>query len=500
MIYLTLLFLILSFLLTYKRLNSQSIRFMYGIITGWTVSFFALILYLSKFNFYHNMFNSLFNFSPGTWNHLVLTNFNPVLLIRLLNGGTILFYYSLLCFAVSFTSTPKNWNHSKIYVIITAISLVQLVFFDPAFNVWLQKTSGNLPEHLAIGFNYAISGANLILSYMKYVYLAVTFALMIHYYWSYPKIRFIKQYVLYHIYILAFVATVHSMLFAWAPQNLAKATFIEGYYNYLQPPIVTQSVTLSILPYIVFTALALLTYIIYRYNSIEAYHKNHNMQINKSIDTASLGTRAFTHAFKNHLLAIGSEAEFLKEKHAGDEETEHSLNLMIESVAKALDSINHAAQQLGSIELNLQPLSLAVPIKEAVSRINTDNAGIQITVCTGEDDILAYMDEYHMSEVIYNLLKNAVEASSGKETGQIEIKTGVQKNWGVMSISDNGPGITPEHLDLIFSPFYTTKSSVTNWGIGLSFCHKIINGHDGKIAVESEPGQGTIFKIYLPIL
>ncbi|CAH0118979.1 Adaptive-response sensory-kinase SasA [Paenibacillus sp. CECT 9249] len=500
MIYLTLIFLIFSLLFTYRRLNNQSIRFMYGIIVGWTVSFFCLILYLSKFNYYHNIINSIFNFSPGTWNYLVLTNFNTDLLIRLLNGGVILFHYSLLCFAVSFAGTRKKWNNKAIYPVITVISLAQIVFYDPAVNVWMQNAIGGLPEHAAAWSNSAVNAANNVFQYMKYIYILLTFALMIHDYLTYPKIRFLKNYALYHIYILVFVAVVHSMLFPWAPKNLVRATFLRGFYNYLQPPIGAYPLILSIFPYVVFMALALLAYIIYRYNSIEAYHKNHSMQINKSIDTASLGTRAFTHALKNHLLAVRAETEYLKDKHSGDGETTYSLKLIDDSVGQALDSIDFAARQLGSIELNLQPLSLSAPIGPAMARMRAEHEHIRIFYRSEAESALAYLDEKHMGEVVYNIFTNAAEAAEDKQRLQITVETKRQNGWGTISIADNGPGIPAEQLELIFSPFFTTKSSVTNWGIGLSFCHKIVEGHDGKITAESEPGQGTTFKIYLPLV
>jgi signal transduction histidine kinase len=60
--------------------------------------------------------------------------------------------------------------------------------------------------------------------------------------------------------------------------------------------------------------------------------------------------------------------------------------------------------------------------------------------------------------------------------------------------------VPAEHLDSIFSPFFTTKSSLTNWGIGLSYCHKIVAAHDGDITAESEPQKGTLFKIVLPTI
>ncbi|MFD0713599.1 sensor histidine kinase [Paenibacillus sp. GCM10027626] len=496
MIYVTLLFIVLSFLLGYKRLSSASIRFMFGIMIGWAMSFLFFILYLSKFNYYHNSINAFFNFSPGTWNHLVLTNFNPMLLIRLMNGGVALFHYSLLCFAVSFVGLPIKWRHARIYVGLAIVPAAQLIFFDPAFNVWLQHAAGTSPD----GLQLMLRALSWVLQNAKYVYMLLTFALMIHYLIRYPKIRFLKNYTVYHISILAFVAIVHTMLFAWAPQNLVRATVLPYYHNYLQPPISAYPMLLSIFPYVVFTALALLVFMIYRYNSIEAYYRNRNIHINKSIDTASLGTRAFTHALKNHLLAVRSEADYLQERHADDRETCYSLELIDRSVAQALQSIDHASRQLSAISLSLVPLPLSGPVRQAVSRIQAEHPGLPIALSADAAEIYAYVDEKQMTETVYNLLLNAAEALAKQDNKQIAVTISLHNGWGIITVADNGPGIAAEQLDTIFSPFYSTKSSVNNWGIGLSFCHKIVSGHDGKISVDSGAGQGTVFKIYLPVL
>jgi signal transduction histidine kinase len=67
-----------------------------------------------------------------------------------------------------------------------------------------------------------------------------------------------------------------------------------------------------------------------------------------------------------------------------------------------------------------------------------------------------------------------------------------------VAIKDTGVGIAPEKMDLIFQPFFTTKSEVKGTGLGLSVCHGIIQNHQGEINVESRPGEGSTFTILLP--
>jgi signal transduction histidine kinase len=116
-----------------------------------------------------------------------------------------------------------------------------------------------------------------------------------------------------------------------------------------------------------------------------------------------------------------------------------------------------------------------------------------------ESSIYVYIDEDQTNEAVYNILKNSVEAL-GSNGGRISVMLNTVDQWGTITIRDNGPGIAAENVDEIFTPFFSTKPSITNWGIGLSFCHKVITAHGGKIEVTSELGKFTQFDILLPLV
>ncbi len=100
-----------------------------------------------------------------------------------------------------------------------------------------------------------------------------------------------------------------------------------------------------------------------------------------------------------------------------------------------------------------------------------------------------------LTQVFLNLVINAVEAMP--EGGELAIATWLNEaNWVCASFTDTGPGLTPEDIDKIFEPFYTTK--VTGTGLGLSVSHGIIDRMGGRITVESAPGKGASFIVYLP--
>jgi signal transduction histidine kinase len=102
-----------------------------------------------------------------------------------------------------------------------------------------------------------------------------------------------------------------------------------------------------------------------------------------------------------------------------------------------------------------------------------------------------------LNQVWMNLLGNAGQAIAGK--GEVCIKTALEDETVVVTISDTGDGIAPEHLNKIFDPFFTTKPVGEGTGLGLSTSFGIIERHGGNIKVESRKGYGTTFVITIPV-
>jgi signal transduction histidine kinase len=104
-------------------------------------------------------------------------------------------------------------------------------------------------------------------------------------------------------------------------------------------------------------------------------------------------------------------------------------------------------------------------------------------------------DEDQLQKVFTNLLLNAREALKGN--GEITLSTAQQNGWAIATVSDNGCGMSAEFLThSLFRPFKTTKKG--GIGIGMFQTKTIIEAHKGKIEVDSQPGRGTTFRVFLP--
>jgi two-component system, NtrC family, sensor kinase len=102
-----------------------------------------------------------------------------------------------------------------------------------------------------------------------------------------------------------------------------------------------------------------------------------------------------------------------------------------------------------------------------------------------------------LNQVWMNLLVNAAQAISGQ--GKVRVTTRREDDKAVVSISDAGSGIAPEHLKKIFDPFFTTKPIGEGTGLGLSITYGMVERHDGSITIDSRLGEGTTFIVAIPI-
>lgn len=131
-------------------------------------------------------------------------------------------------------------------------------------------------------------------------------------------------------------------------------------------------------------------------------------------------------------------------------------------------------------------------------RVKNKNGTLNANISEGE--LMIKGDEVHITNVIFNLLDNAVKYS--KEVPEIEVSTENKKDKILISVRDNGIGISKDHQEQIFDKFYRVPTgnvhNVKGFGLGLSYVKKIVDSHEGEIKVESALNKGTKFSILFP--
>lgn len=154
-----------------------------------------------------------------------------------------------------------------------------------------------------------------------------------------------------------------------------------------------------------------------------------------------------------------------------------------------------------SCEMPQQRESIAVNalVEDAIKLLNPmlKNASVKLQFESDPKNPFARLDPIQITQVIFNLLINAIYASPANTSIQVSLKSG-DKKLSIM-IKDEGAGIPEEVRDKIFEPFFTTKPLGEGSGLGLSVVHGIIKSHKGRIQFSTAEGEGTTFNISLPI-
>jgi len=112
----------------------------------------------------------------------------------------------------------------------------------------------------------------------------------------------------------------------------------------------------------------------------------------------------------------------------------------------------------------------------------------------------ARLDKGGLQQVLLNLFMNSIQAMDHGGELKVEIGPADDPDEARIDVIDNGPGIPSNYLGQIFDPFFTTKKEGVGTGLGLSVSYNIIKKNQGRLEVQSRPGQGTRFSIFLPLV
>jgi two-component system phosphate regulon sensor histidine kinase PhoR len=171
---------------------------------------------------------------------------------------------------------------------------------------------------------------------------------------------------------------------------------------------------------------------------------------------------------------------------------------------KQVEKILQAARiEKQDIKLNLQELNA----HDIITKV-ADNLSLQILEKNGKINLhldakacIIRADEVHFSNIIFNLLDNAIKYS--KEDLQIDVSTHSGQGMLHIKVKDNGIGMNRETQSRVFEKFYRAHTgnihNVKGFGLGLSYVKATVEAHQGKVSVDSAPGKGSIFTVQLPL-
>lgn len=237
-------------------------------------------------------------------------------------------------------------------------------------------------------------------------------------------------------------------------------------------------------------------------------------QIRQSQKMQAIGTLAggVAHDFNNILTAIMGYAELSQSRCDKDSLLYNNLSEIIRGADRAGQLVDQILKFSRQSEKNVSSLKLSLIVKEVFKLVRASlPANIEL-MFDGAEDFYVKADPTQMHQIVMNLCTNAYQALEGKG-GSIHLRLSrktLSPKEGVaignlphgvyicLQVEDNGVGIPPEYLQRIFEPYFTTKKLHEGTGLGLSVVHGIVNDHGGAVTVDSTPGKGSCFTVFLP--
>jgi len=237
------------------------------------------------------------------------------------------------------------------------------------------------------------------------------------------------------------------------------------------------------------------------FNSMaETLSRTQQALINKE-KLASMGQLAagVAHELNNPLGTIMLFADALHRELPPDDPHRSDMEMILKEANRAkkivADLLNFARQQ----EVLAQDTDLHALLDQSIESVRHQPTFAEVEIIRHYDPLASTIqaDPAQLQQVFVNLLNNAAEAITGPGTITVTTRA-INHDCIEISIADTGCGIPDEHMDKLFTPFFTTKPPGVGTGLGLSIVYGIVKMHRGQIAVQSEVGKGTTFTITLP--
>lgn len=216
-----------------------------------------------------------------------------------------------------------------------------------------------------------------------------------------------------------------------------------------------------------------------------------------------------THELKTPISTISLASQMLNDKSIPEEQKNLAqISRIIQTESKQLGFQVERVLQMaifdhGELKLKLEEINVHDLIETVAQNflLQIDKRAGQLEFLPEADDPMIIGDIMHITNVVSNLMENAMKYT--KQTPVIRIATSNEAGNIVVSVSDNGIGISKEDQKRIFDKFYRVPTgnihNVKGFGLGLSYVELIVNEHNGSIKIKSEPNKGSRFDIHLPL-
>lgn len=403
--------------------------------------------------------------------------------------GRYIFPLFLLVLAIHYSEIACLKRNKFISKLVFIPPVISLVLYHPEVFHYFSDPAGN--------YNLIVSNFSLM---WVLLYVMVSFILLIVEAFS-IQIRIFQSRFMIIIFFIFSITFLYLLYFGQNPIQIYQFYYWGNGIYYMDavlsvPAYLTLVIVNIVLAIVGFTGLL-------KYTKDMFDTDKEEITIQRNYKVISTGASVFVHSIKNQLLAnrvifkrlnneMGNEPDPVKLKAYTDQLTERN-ELMLERIEDLYQSVK--AQTV-----HLVPVLMKDIISSSIEKFHNKypDKHVQIDL-SDQGEILA--DAPRLSEAIYNLLTNAQEAVDNKGLDEVPcvfISSYKTRQYVVIEVRDIGTGIEKKNLKKIMEPFYSTKNSNFNWGMGLHYVHTIVKDHFGLLRFESKEGKGTTFFLFLP--
>jgi signal transduction histidine kinase len=228
-------------------------------------------------------------------------------------------------------------------------------------------------------------------------------------------------------------------------------------------------------------------------------------QVNQMQQLTALGclTATLAHDLGTPLHSIAGLARLLMEREEGwPPDVARQLGLIVQQTERLNTVIHNVRRATRLPEPHFEALSISDLFSETFSLVEPQlqRADIQISVSVEENISRLYADRYRIQTVLFNLIQNAREAMPGGGEITVSAYTTPNRNAIVLSVRDTGHGISPDIMERVCEPFFSTHKDEGLRGLGLSIAQDIVKIHGGQVEIKSSPDEGSEVILYFPLV
>lgn len=477
--------LISSILVLIAKRNKETF-YIFSMCISLAVLFTGLMIYIAKKGGISNELQTFF------FIHAVIKEYFQYFLITLDNLGfmvaigRILFPFFVLLLAMHYTVFPWLLRHKwlKKYVILPP--MISLACYYPAiFYTYFEQSD------LLSNFT----------KYWIFLYLLLSVILFIYEIFS-IQINFIRsRFILISSFVFS-LTFLYILYFGQKPDDIYQFYISGSSIYYIEVP-------LSIYTYYIIVAINILLSAtgfvsLWQYTNGIYANNREEVIINRKASSINDGTAMFVHGVKNQLLSNRVihkrlQKEVRTETNPDINQIKEYTDFLSEQNEAMLSRIENLYQSIKTESIHLKPTKLSYIANKAIEKFHIKFPDKEIYFSESKEKVLA--DTEHLSEAMYNLLVNGQESMLVNQNDEaLHLICTSTRQYVVIDVHDKGIGISKKEKKKIFDPFYSSKNSNHNWGMGLHYVRSVIKEHMGMMKVESIEKEGTHFYIILPKL